>query len=137
MTMADNRECREAEGYEAAVFFAAIYLVALGSGCLKPNIIAHGAGQFAGGGEQDDRTKKRLSSYFNAAYFAFCAGELVALTLFVWVQTHSGMDVGFGVSAAAMALALLCFVSATALYRNTPPAGSIFTPIAQVPSLFF
>lgn len=117
--------CEEARGYKAWIFYGALYLVALGSGCLKPNIISHGADQFP-------KDSKRLSTFFNSAYFAFCSGELVALTLFVWVQTHSGMDVGFGVSAAAMAVGLICLISGFFVYRNNPPRGSIFTPIAQV-----
>ncbi|CAL5031919.1 unnamed protein product [Urochloa decumbens] len=121
--------CEKAGGFKSTVFFLALYLVALGSGCLKPNMIAHGADQFnaaAPGGAG------RLSTYFNSAYFSFCAGELVALTALVWVQTHSGMDVGFGISAAAMAAGLVSLVSGAALYRNKPPQGSIFTPIARV-----
>ncbi|EXC32485.1 putative peptide/nitrate transporter [Morus notabilis] len=133
----DQQECEEARGFKAAILFTALYLVALGSGCLKPNIISHGADQF-----RINITNKRrkhhdqhvLSSYFNAAYFAFCTGELLALTLLVWLQTHSGMDVGFGVSAAAMAVGLLCLISGTSLYITRPPRArrSIFTPIAQV-----
>ncbi|KAL6658624.1 hypothetical protein ACP70R_004210 [Stipagrostis hirtigluma subsp. patula] len=122
---AAGQACEEAGGAKAGIFFAALYLVALGSGCLKPNIIAHGADQFRGGGE-------RLSTYFNAAYFSFCVGELVALTVLVWVQTRSGMDVGFGVSAAAMAIGLVSLVAGVGFYRNKPPQGSIFTPIAKV-----
>ncbi|XP_028087939.1 protein NRT1/ PTR FAMILY 4.4-like [Camellia sinensis] len=118
--------CVEAKGYKASIFYVALYLVALGSGCLKPNIISHGADQF------QKKDSKKLSSYFNCAYFAFCMGELVALTLLVWVQTHSGMDVGFGVSAAAMTMGLISLISGTLVYRNKPPRGSIFTPIAQV-----
>lgn len=121
--------CPEAKGYKALIFFAAIYLVALGSGCLKPNIISHGADQFR---RDDSKQSKKLSSYFNCAYFAFCTGELIALTVLVWVQTHSGMDVGFGVSAAAMAMGLFCLTFGTPLYRNKPPRGSIFTPITKV-----
>ncbi|PRQ22366.1 putative proton-dependent oligopeptide transporter family, major facilitator superfamily [Rosa chinensis] len=121
--------CQEAKGYKALIFFAAIYLVALGSGCLKPNIISHGADQFR---KEDTKQSKKLSTYFNCAYFAFCMGELIALTVLVWVQTHSGMDAGFGVSAAAMTLGLISLVFGTSLYRNKPPRGSIFTPIAQV-----
>ncbi|XP_057973693.1 protein NRT1/ PTR FAMILY 4.3-like [Malania oleifera] len=131
--------CEEAKGYSAVVFFVALYLVALGSGCLKPNIISHGAHQFRKLYSDHDSNinlhysnNYKLSTYFNAAYFAFCMGELVALTVLVWVQTHSGMSIGFGVSAAAMAMGLLCFISGTTLYRNKPPRGSIFTPIAQV-----
>ncbi|KAF0897213.1 hypothetical protein E2562_034524 [Oryza meyeriana var. granulata] len=124
--------CEEAGGVKAGIFFAALYLVALGSGCLKPNIIAHGADQFQRGGGDDGGDGKRLSSYFNAAYFSFCVGELVALTVLVWVQTRSGMDVGFGVSAAAMAAGLVSLVAGVVFYRNKPPQGSIFTPIAKV-----
>ncbi|XP_008218643.1 PREDICTED: protein NRT1/ PTR FAMILY 4.3-like [Prunus mume] len=130
ISAADNgEECIEAKGFKSLIFFVALYLVALGSGCVKPNMIAHGADQF---NPESPEQSKKLSTYFNAAYFAFSMGELIALTLLVWVQTHSGMDVGFGVSAAAMAMGLISLVSGTLYYRNKPPQGSIFTPIAQV-----
>ncbi|KAI3726600.1 hypothetical protein L1987_66398 [Smallanthus sonchifolius] len=122
----NGSKCEEARGLKEFIFFAAVYLVALGSGCLKPNIISLAADQFR------KKDSKKLSTYFNCAYFAFCIGELVALTVLVWVQTHSGMDVGFGVSAAAMAVGLICLLCGTPLYRNKPTSGSIFTPIAQV-----
>ncbi|KAJ4846919.1 hypothetical protein Tsubulata_010317 [Turnera subulata] len=124
-----SSSCVEAKGFKAFIFFVALYLVALGSGCVKPNMIAHGGDQF---NPTNPKQSKHLSTYFNAAYFAFSLGELVALTLLVWVQTHSGMDVGFGVSAAAMAMGLISLVSGTLYYRNKPPRGTIFTPIAQV-----
>ncbi|KAL8230984.1 hypothetical protein R6Q57_000762 [Mikania cordata] len=119
-------KCDEAHGLKVLIFFAAVYLVALGSGCLKPNIISLGADQFR------KKDSKKLSTYFNCAYFVFCIGELVALTVLVWVQTHSGMDIGFGISAAAMAVGLICLLCGTTRYRNKPTFGSIFTPIAQV-----
>ncbi|XP_050376991.1 protein NRT1/ PTR FAMILY 4.3-like [Argentina anserina] len=122
--------CEEAKGFKSLIFFIALYLVALGSGCVKPNMIAHGADQF--NPADNPKQSKKLSSYFNAAYFAFSVGELIALTLLVWVQTHSGMDVGFGISAAVMAVGLICLVSGTLYYRNKPPQRGIFTPIAQV-----
>ncbi|CAF2040633.1 unnamed protein product [Brassica napus] len=125
----DPSSCEEAKGFKATFFFMALYLVALGSGCVKPNMIAHGADQFS---QSHPKQSKRLSSYFNAAYFAFSMGELIALTLLVWVQTHSGMDVGFGVSAAAMTIGLISLVSGTMFFRNKRPRRSLFTPIAQV-----
>ncbi|KAG9457047.1 hypothetical protein H6P81_001555 [Aristolochia fimbriata] len=121
--------CVEAKGFKALIFFVALYLVALGSGCMKPNMVAHGADQFSKG---EPKHSKKLSTYFNLAYFSFCIGELVALTVLVWVQTKSGMDVGFGLSAAAMAMGLISLISGTVFYRNKPPRGSILTPIAQV-----
>ncbi|WOL14272.1 protein NRT1/ PTR FAMILY 4.4-like [Canna indica] len=128
MTSGDQY-CTEATGFKATIFFLALYLVALGSGCLKPNMISHGADQF---GRDDPNQSKKLSTYFNTAYFSFCVGELIALTVLVWVQTRSGMDVGFGVSAGAMAIGLLIMISGAFFYRNKPPQGSIFTPIARV-----
>ncbi|KAG6425227.1 hypothetical protein SASPL_115654 [Salvia splendens] len=125
----DSAQCVEAKGLQALTFFVALYLVALGSGCVKPNMVAHGADQF---NQDDPKQSKKLSSYFNAIYFAFSLGELVALTLLVYVQTHSGMDIGFGVSAASMAMGLIIIISGTLLYRNKPPRGSVLTPIAQV-----
>ncbi|KAL0384660.1 UNVERIFIED_CONTAM: protein NRT1/ PTR FAMILY 4.3 [Sesamum radiatum] len=127
--LTDSDKCVEATGFKALIFFVALYLVALGSGCVKPNMIAHGADQF---NQDDQKQSKKLSRYFNAAYFAFSMGELIALTVLVYVQTHSGMDVGFGVSAAAMAMGLITLISGTVFYRNKPPQGSILTPIAQV-----
>ena len=124
--------CEEAKGYKASILFLALYLVALGSGCLKPNIISHGADQFR---KEDPSQNRKLSTFFNIAYFAFCMGELIALTLLVWVQTNFGMDLGFGISAIAMAVGLICIVFGTFTYRNKPPQGSIFTPIAQVKSI--
>ncbi|QCD79713.1 solute carrier family 15 [Vigna unguiculata] len=127
--LTDGEQCVEAKGLKAAIFFVALYLVALGSGCVKPNMVAYGGDQF----DQDNpKQLKRLSTYFNAAYFAFSLGELVSLTILVWVQTHSGMDVGFGVSAAVMAMGLISLICGTLYYRNKPPQGSILTPIAQV-----
>ncbi|XP_009403716.2 protein NRT1/ PTR FAMILY 4.4 isoform X1 [Musa acuminata AAA Group] len=127
--MMSEAHCMEAKGFKATMFFLALYLVALGSGCLKPNMISHGADQFR---EDDPNQSKKLSTYFNIAYFSFCVGELIALTVLVWVQTRSGMDVGFGVSAAAMAMGLISLVSGVLLYRNRPSQGSIFNPIARV-----
>ncbi|XP_073041584.1 protein NRT1/ PTR FAMILY 4.3-like [Primulina eburnea] len=128
--LTDAENCVEAKGFKAFIFFVALYLVALGSGCVKPNMIAHGADQF--NIQDNPNQSKKLSKYFNAAYFAFSVGELIALTILVYVQTHSGMDIGFGVSAAAMAMGLLSLICGTLVYRNKPPQGSILTPIAQV-----
>ncbi|CAI9101501.1 OLC1v1038839C2 [Oldenlandia corymbosa var. corymbosa] len=125
----DGDKCEEAKGFKSLIFFMALYLVALGSGCVKPNMIAHGADQFS---KENPKESNKLSRYFNAAYFSFSMGELIALTVLVYVQTHSGMDIGFGVSAASMAMGLISLVCGTLLYRNKPPQGSIFTPIAQV-----
>lgn len=127
--LTNGDQCTEAKGMESLIFFLALYMVALGSGCVKPNMLAHGADQF---NKSDAKQCKKLSSYFNAAYFAFSVGELIALTFLVWIQTNSGMDIGFGVSAIIMAIGLICLVAGSLFYRNKPPQGSILSPILQV-----
>ncbi|CAL5183034.1 unnamed protein product [Lathyrus oleraceus] len=120
-----NSVCIQPKGFNTLIFYIAIYMVALGSGCIKPSMISHGANQF-------NPQSNNLSTYFNATYFAFSLGELIALTLLIWVQTHSGMDAGFAVSAAVMALAFIFFISGTLYYRNKPPQPTVFLPILQV-----
>lgn len=125
----EGDHCSEANGFKATIFFIALYLVALGSGCLKPNMISHGADQFR---KDDPDHSKKLSTYFNTAYFSFCIGELITLTVIIWVQTQLGMAVGFGVSAVTMVMGLTSLICGMFYYRNKPPEGSIFTPIARV-----
>ncbi|CAL5011153.1 unnamed protein product [Urochloa decumbens] len=129
LTMAGS--CERASGFKATIFFVALYLVALGSGCVMPNMTAYGGDQF-GGATATEKDAKRLSTYFNLSYFGYCVGELIALTAIVWAQTRYGMAVGFGLAAAALGVGLISLVSGVVYYRNKPPRGSIFTPIARV-----
>ncbi|XP_058727651.1 protein NRT1/ PTR FAMILY 4.4-like [Vicia villosa] len=122
-----NKEliCIPAKGFEAFIFYIALFMVALGSGCVKPNMISHGAHQY-------NPQSKKLSTYFNATYFVFSLGALIGLTIIVWVQTHFGMDVGFAVSAVAMVMGFISFITGTLYYNNKPPQPTIFVPIVQV-----
>ncbi|KAM0886214.1 hypothetical protein ACQ4PT_029819 [Festuca glaucescens] len=120
--------CEQAKGFKSSIFFVALYLVALGSGCLKPNMIAHGADQFSGGADN----AKRLSTYFNSAYFSFCLGELFALTALSGCRRTTGWTSVSASLPPPWPPWLVGLVSGAAFYRNKPPQGSIFTPIARV-----
>ena len=96
---------------------------------MKPNMLAHGADQF---NKSDSKQSKNLSTYFSAAWFAFSIGELINLTLIVWIETHSGMYIGIGVSAIVMTMGLIYLVSGTIYYRSKPHRGGILGPIVQV-----
>lgn len=121
--------CKQPKGVQAFFLFLGLYLVALGSGCLKPNMIAHGGDQFDA---NDAKDRRKISTYFNFAYLSFCIGELIALTFLVWIQSRCGMDVGFAVSASVMVLGLVSITTGTPFYRNRLPQGSVLTRIAQV-----
>lgn len=66
--MSEEERCTEAGGFKSTIFFVALYLVALGSGCLKPNMIAHGADQFR---KDDPAQSKKLSIPPNSSLLTF------------------------------------------------------------------
>jgi peptide/histidine transporter 3/4 len=114
---------------QAAVCFLALYLIALGTGGIKPCVSSYGADQFD---DTDEFEKKRKASFFNWFYFSINIGALIASSLLVWIQDNVGWGWGFGIPAVAMAIAVLSFFSGTRLYRNQKPGGSPLTRICQV-----
>lgn len=114
---------------QSAAFFVALYLIALGTGGIKPCVSSFGADQFD---DSDESEKKKKSSFFNWFYFSINIGALVAALVLVWIQENIGWGWGFGIPAVAMAVAVLSFFSGTALYRHQQPGGSPLTRIAQV-----
>ncbi|CAL4951405.1 unnamed protein product [Urochloa decumbens] len=120
--------CHPTEPQTAAVFVA-LYLIALGTGGIKPCVSSFGADQFD---EKDKREEKSKSSFFNWFYLSINIGALVASTVLVYVQTHVGWGWGFGIPAVVMAIAVVSFFIGTPLYRHQKPGGSPITRIAQV-----
>ncbi|XP_050215053.1 protein NRT1/ PTR FAMILY 8.1-like [Mercurialis annua] len=116
-------------GQQTAVFFLGLYLIALGTGGIKPCVSSFGADQFD---DSDETEKKKKSSFFNWFYFSINIGALVASSVLVWIQTNVGWGWGFGIPAVAMAIAVVSFFSGTKLYRNVKPGGSPLTRICQV-----
>ncbi|OAY81503.1 protein NRT1/ PTR FAMILY 8.1-like [Ananas comosus] len=116
-------------GAQSAVVFVALYLIALGTGGIKPCVSSFGADQFD---ESDEQEKKSKSSFFNWFYFSINIGALVAASVLVWIQTNVGWGWGFGIPAVVMAVAVVCFFIGTPLYRLQKPGGSPLTRVAQV-----
>ncbi|KAK4492082.1 hypothetical protein RD792_002879 [Penstemon davidsonii] len=114
---------------QVAVCFVALYLIALGTGGIKPCVSSYGADQFD---DTDEVEKKHRSSFFNWFYFSNNIGALVAASVLVWVQTHVGWEWGFGIPTVAIAIAVAFFFSGTRLYRNQKPGGSPLTRVCQV-----
>lgn len=114
---------------QTAFAFASLYLVALGTGGIKPCVSSYGADQFD---DADETERNHKSSFFNWFYFSINVGALVAASLIVWIQVHIGWGWGFGIPAAAMAIAVVSFFSGTRIYRYQKPGGSPLTRISQV-----
>ncbi|XP_016439915.1 protein NRT1/ PTR FAMILY 8.1-like [Nicotiana tabacum] len=124
----DNNTCHP-KGIQIGIFYLGLYLIALGTGGIKPCVSSFGADQFD---DSDETEKKKKSSFFNWFYFSINIGALVASTVLVWIQTNVGWGWGFGIPAVAMAVAVVSFFSGTRLYRNQKPGGSPLTRIFQV-----
>ncbi|XP_075502352.1 protein NRT1/ PTR FAMILY 8.1-like [Primulina tabacum] len=114
---------------QTAVFFVALYLIALGTGGIKPCVSSFGADQFD---ESDEEEKKRKSSFFNWFYLSINIGALIASSFLVWIQMNVGWSWGFGIPAVSMAIAVAFFFFGSHLYRLQVPGGSPLTRIAQV-----
>ncbi|XP_044968816.1 protein NRT1/ PTR FAMILY 8.2-like [Hordeum vulgare subsp. vulgare] len=127
-TCAAKGVCDPTAGQTAAVFVG-LYLVALGTGGIKPCVSSFGADQFD---EHDESERRSKSSFFNWFYLSINIGALVASSVVVNVQVHYGWGWGFGIPAVAMAIAVGSFFVGTPLYRHQRPGGSPLTRIAQV-----
>lgn len=120
--------CNPTTGQSVATFIS-LYLIALGTGGIKPCVSSFGADQFD---SYDESEKKKKSSFFNWFYLSINVGALIASSVLVWIQMNVGWGWGFGVPAVAMGLAVMSFFSGSRLYRIQKPGGSPLTRICQV-----
>lgn len=121
--------CEEAAQWQLSILYASLLLTAMGSGGIRPCVVAFGADQFD---ETDPNEKTRIYNYFNWYYFCMGAAFLVGVTVVVYVQENIGWGWGLGIPAIAMAISVVAFVLGFPLYRNFAPCGSPFTRLAQV-----
>ncbi|XP_022979365.1 protein NRT1/ PTR FAMILY 5.2-like [Cucurbita maxima] len=121
--------CKPASRLHLAVFFTALYTLALGTGGTKPNISTIGADQF------DDfhpEEKAQKLSFFNWWMFSIFFGTLFATTTLVYIQDNVGWSLGYGIPTVGLAIAILIFAAGTPLYRHKLPTGSPFIRMAKV-----
>ena len=116
----------EPTAMQSAVLYTSLYIVALGTGGIKPNVSAFGADQFD---DADPRDRKEKRSFFNWFYFFVNIGSLLAVTVVVWVQENISWAIGFAIPAACMALSVLLFTAGRHKYTHIPPTES---PISRV-----
>ncbi|KAH7287162.1 hypothetical protein KP509_32G041200 [Ceratopteris richardii] len=115
---------------QEAVLLAGMYLIAVGTGGIKPCVSSFGADQFEE--EMNIKAKKKMSSFFNWFFFAVNIGAMFAFTVVVYVQDNVGWGAGLAIPLAGMAASLLLLLSGVPLYVHQAPRGSPLTRIAQV-----
>ncbi|KAI3453231.1 hypothetical protein Pfo_009894 [Paulownia fortunei] len=121
--------CPSATPAQYAVFFFGLYLIALGTGGIKPCVSSFGADQFD---DTDSVERVKKGSFFNWFYFSINIGALVSSSIIVWIQDNAGWGLGFGFPALFMGIAIASFFSGTPLYRFQKPGGSPITRMCQV-----
>jgi peptide/histidine transporter 3/4 len=109
--------------------YLGLYLVALGTGGVKPCASALGADQFDA---TDPVERAAKGSFFNWYYFSVNIGSLLSGTVLVWVQEDIGWGVGFAVPMLLMVSGLAVFVAGRKVYRYKKLGGSPLTSVAQV-----
>ncbi|CAA6660901.1 unnamed protein product [Spirodela intermedia] len=117
---ADVREgpCEAASGGKAALLFAGLYVVALGSA----------ASRFDG---ETGRGRRERSTFFN--YFVFClaTGGLIAVTFVVWIEDNKGWQWGFAIATISIALSAVIFVAASPVSRSKLPREAPSPPLPR------
>ncbi|KAL2509648.1 Protein NRT1/PTR FAMILY 3.1 [Forsythia ovata] len=125
----DEKVCTEADSGQLAILYISLLLTAIGSGGIRPCVVAFGADQFD---ETDPKQKTTTWKFFNWYYFCMGASILVAVTVIVYIQDNIGWGWGLGIPTIAMALSIVAFIFGYPLYRNLDPSGSPFTRLLQV-----
>ena len=126
---ASAEDCEKASVLQLAVFFGALYILAIGMGGTKPNISTIGADQFD---EWDSKEKIQKISFFNWWMFSIFFGTLFANTILVCVQDNVGWAWGYGLPTLGLALSISVFLLGTPFYRHKLPTGSPFLMMARV-----
>ncbi|KAK4597029.1 hypothetical protein RGQ29_014874 [Quercus rubra] len=121
--------CPSATPAQYGVFFLGLYLIALGTGGIKPCVSSFGADQFD---DTDSKERVKKGSFFNWFYFSINIGALISSSFLVWIQDNAGWGLGFGIPAVFMGIAIASFFSGTPLYRFQRPGGSPLTRMCQV-----
>ncbi|KAG2283072.1 hypothetical protein Bca52824_054292 [Brassica carinata] len=136
---ASAEDCEKASVLQLAVFFGALYRLAIGMGGTKPNISTIGADQFD---EWDSKEKIQKISFFNWWMFSIFFGTLFANTILAYVQDNVGWAWGYGLPTLGLALSISPFlmmarVIVASFRKAKAPMPSDPTCFHEQPSLEF
>jgi POT family proton-dependent oligopeptide transporter len=100
--------------------WAGLFLIALGSGGIKPCVSAHVGDQF---GPRNEHLMAKVYQWF---YFSINFGSTLSTLLTPWLLEWYGPHVAFGVPGVLMAIATLTFWLGRDRYIHVPPGGVAF-----------
>ncbi|KAL9325755.1 hypothetical protein ACSQ67_006400 [Phaseolus vulgaris] len=116
-------------GTKAFLFYASIYLLALGGGGIRGCVPALGADQFD---EKKPKERIQLASFFNWFLFSITVGASIGVIFVVYVSTEYQWYLGFIMSLTCSAAGLLCIFSGKRFYRTRVSGESPLLSVLQV-----
>ena len=104
-----------------ALCITALFIVACGTGGIKPCVSTLGGDQFD---ESTEYGRRNIANFFSVFYFAINAGSLCSTFITPLLrESELGYPLAFGVPAALMGVALIAFIAGTPFYTRKPPPG--------------
>ena len=105
------------EGHRTG-FFTGLFLIALGSGGIKPLVVSFCGDQF------DQSNKDKAKVVFDAFYWIINFGSFFASLFAPLLLMHFGPAVAFGIPGVLMFIATVIFWAGRRQYVNVPPSGN-------------
>lgn len=121
--------CESHSTLHLSLFYASIYLIALGNGGYQPTIATFGADQFDEEHPKEGHSKVEFFSYF---YLALNLGCLFSNTILGYYEDKGIWEIGFWASAGSATVALILFLIGTPRYRHFVPRGNPLSRFSQV-----
>lgn len=119
-----------ASACQLLILYASLLCTSIGSGGIRPCVVAFGADQL--GGDVHRQRRQQKWSFFNLYFFSMGLAALVALTVVVYMQENVGWGWGLGIPTIAMGISVVAFVVGYPLYIKMKPGGSPLTRLTQV-----
>ncbi|KAL2622561.1 hypothetical protein R1flu_002766 [Riccia fluitans] len=131
LTSAALPDTRSAKGETTAFWITAagLFLIALGTGGIKPCVSAFGGDQIEGSmpeGPVRDRLQRR---FFSMYYAAINAGAVISTLLTPLLREYVSYSVAFAVPAILMMVALIIFWIGHQFYVDRAPQGNVFAEV--------
>jgi POT family proton-dependent oligopeptide transporter len=109
--------CQTLFSDDYSLFMCGVYLIALGSGGIKPCVSANVGDQFT------EENRHLLPKAFSLFYFCINCGSFCSTLLIPLVYVHYGPALAFGIPGVLMSLAIIVFAAGRRTYIKIPPRG--------------
>ncbi|XP_051937619.1 solute carrier family 15 member 1 [Hippocampus zosterae] len=119
--------------FHVVMSMVGLFLIALGTGGIKPCVAAFGGDQFS------DNQEKQRRTFFSVFYLCINGGSLLSTIITPILRAQecgihtkqSCYPLAFGVPAALMVVALVVFIAGSGMYYKAEPQGNIMMDVCR------